>query len=230
MIGCESPSGKRWLRSTCRSAFPARSRESLAAPRSRRRSGGEPHAKTVRHLPTGTSHPIGMKRRADRTRARSGRVHDRGFQASEPDRASDVEVPSGAAVDPVGRPCERGRDRARRGRRWRSDPCDRSLRVFERLDWDVVVSPDRDDRRLWRCHASAHLGSARRRAGDAAGIAFLAIITAAITSTFVARAERERSIAEGVEDAALEDRLNARFTLSVRVSTVSNRCFTRTEG
>jgi voltage-gated potassium channel len=43
------------------------------------------------------------------------------------------------------------------------------------------------------------------------GIAFLAIVTAAITSTFVARAERERSLAEGVEDAALEDRLNARF-------------------
>jgi len=43
------------------------------------------------------------------------------------------------------------------------------------------------------------------------GIAFLAIITAAITSTFVARAERERSIAEGVEDAELEARLNARF-------------------
>jgi voltage-gated potassium channel len=49
------------------------------------------------------------------------------------------------------------------------------------------------------------------------GIAFLAIITAAITSTFVARAERERSLAEGVEDAALEQRLNARFdNLSAR--------------
>ena len=43
------------------------------------------------------------------------------------------------------------------------------------------------------------------------GIAFLAITTAAITSTFVARAERERSIAEGAEDAALEERLDARF-------------------
>jgi voltage-gated potassium channel len=40
------------------------------------------------------------------------------------------------------------------------------------------------------------------------GIAFIAIITAAITSTFVARAERE---AGEVEDAALEARLNARF-------------------
>jgi voltage-gated potassium channel len=43
------------------------------------------------------------------------------------------------------------------------------------------------------------------------GIAFLAIITAAITSSFIARAERERAVAEGVEDAALERRLNARF-------------------
>lgn len=43
------------------------------------------------------------------------------------------------------------------------------------------------------------------------GIAFLAILTAAITSSFVARAERERAIAEGVEGAALEARLEARF-------------------
>lgn len=43
------------------------------------------------------------------------------------------------------------------------------------------------------------------------GIAFLAIITAAITSTFVARAQRERSAVEGVEEAELEARLNARF-------------------
>ena len=43
------------------------------------------------------------------------------------------------------------------------------------------------------------------------GIAFLAIITAAVTSTFVVRAERERSIAEGAEDAALEERIDARF-------------------
>jgi len=43
------------------------------------------------------------------------------------------------------------------------------------------------------------------------GIAFLAITTAVITSTFVARAEQERAIAEGVEDAALEARLDARF-------------------
>jgi voltage-gated potassium channel Kch len=49
------------------------------------------------------------------------------------------------------------------------------------------------------------------------GIAFLAIVTAAITSTFVARAERERSIADGVEDAELEQRLNDRFdNLSAR--------------
>jgi voltage-gated potassium channel len=40
------------------------------------------------------------------------------------------------------------------------------------------------------------------------GIAFIAITTAAITSTFVARAERERAEAE---DGQLEARLNARF-------------------
>ena len=43
------------------------------------------------------------------------------------------------------------------------------------------------------------------------GIAFLAIITAAITSTFVARAEREREQAEETDDAALEARLEARL-------------------
>jgi voltage-gated potassium channel len=49
------------------------------------------------------------------------------------------------------------------------------------------------------------------------GISFLAIITAVITSSFVARAERERALAEDVEDAALEARLDARFDdLSVR--------------
>lgn len=39
------------------------------------------------------------------------------------------------------------------------------------------------------------------------GIAFLAIITAAITSTFVARAQRERGVAEDAADAAFEERL-----------------------
>jgi voltage-gated potassium channel Kch len=43
------------------------------------------------------------------------------------------------------------------------------------------------------------------------GIAFLAIITAAVTSTFVVRAERERGIADGAEEVALEERLDARF-------------------
>ena len=43
---------------------------------------------------------------------------------------------------------------------------------------------------------------------DAAGIAFLAIVTAAITSTFVARAEQERALAEAVDD---EARSEARF-------------------
>ena len=43
------------------------------------------------------------------------------------------------------------------------------------------------------------------------GIAFLAITTAVITSTFVARAEQERAVEEDAEDAALERRLDARF-------------------
>src|SRR5690242_6746243 len=38
------------------------------------------------------------------------------------------------------------------------------------------------------------------------GIAFLAIITAAITSSFVARAEREQHLAETAEEAALDER------------------------
>jgi voltage-gated potassium channel len=43
------------------------------------------------------------------------------------------------------------------------------------------------------------------------GISFVAIITAAITSSFVARAAREHALAEEVEDTALEARLDARF-------------------
>jgi voltage-gated potassium channel len=43
------------------------------------------------------------------------------------------------------------------------------------------------------------------------GIAFLAIITAAITSTFVARAQRERDLAEGVDEAAFEARVEGRL-------------------
>ena len=39
------------------------------------------------------------------------------------------------------------------------------------------------------------------------GIAFLAIITAAIASTFVTRAERERALAEGIDEAAFEARI-----------------------
>jgi voltage-gated potassium channel Kch len=43
------------------------------------------------------------------------------------------------------------------------------------------------------------------------GIAFLAIITAAITSTFVARAARERALAEGPDEAAFEKRVETRL-------------------
>jgi voltage-gated potassium channel len=43
------------------------------------------------------------------------------------------------------------------------------------------------------------------------GIAFIAIITAAITSTFVARAERELAAAGDEGEAELEARINARF-------------------
>ena len=43
------------------------------------------------------------------------------------------------------------------------------------------------------------------------GIAFIAIITAAVTSTFVVRAEREREAEAGVEEVALEKRMDARF-------------------
>ena len=39
------------------------------------------------------------------------------------------------------------------------------------------------------------------------GVALLAIITAAITSTFIARAQRERGLAEDVAGAAFEERL-----------------------
>jgi voltage-gated potassium channel len=43
------------------------------------------------------------------------------------------------------------------------------------------------------------------------GTAFIAIITAAITSTFVARATRERDAALHKDDVSEEDRVTARF-------------------
>jgi hypothetical protein len=43
------------------------------------------------------------------------------------------------------------------------------------------------------------------------GIAFLAITTAAIASTFVTRAGREREAAEGIEEAAFEARIETRL-------------------
>ena len=43
------------------------------------------------------------------------------------------------------------------------------------------------------------------------GIAFLTVTIAAITSTFVARAEAERDAAEAVEDQKEEDRIGARL-------------------
>ena len=43
------------------------------------------------------------------------------------------------------------------------------------------------------------------------GIAFLAILTAAITSTFVARAERERAAAEGRDEAVYSQQFQKRF-------------------
>jgi voltage-gated potassium channel len=43
------------------------------------------------------------------------------------------------------------------------------------------------------------------------GIAFLAILVAAITSTFVARAEREREQADAKEEDSGQERIDARF-------------------
>ena len=53
------------------------------------------------------------------------------------------------------------------------------------------------------------------------GIAFLAIITAAITSTFVARAQAERDAADQASDEVADDRLDARLVeLSQRLDRV----------
>jgi hypothetical protein len=43
------------------------------------------------------------------------------------------------------------------------------------------------------------------------GIAFLAIVTAAITSSFVAKAQRELALAEGAQEAEAEARIEARL-------------------
>ena len=48
------------------------------------------------------------------------------------------------------------------------------------------------------------------------GIAFVAIITAAITSTFVARAAQERAQTEGADTAAFEERVESRLNEQAR--------------
>ena len=62
------------------------------------------------------------------------------------------------------------------------------------------------------------------------GIAFLAIVTAAITSTFVARAAAERSADEQAQDDLADDRLDARLVeLSQRLDRVERLLIKLTE-
>jgi hypothetical protein len=60
------------------------------------------------------------------------------------------------------------------------------------------------------------------------GIAFLAIVVAAITSTFVARAAKERDIAQAADEDAARCESRPGWTASSGVSTGSNRCFAST--
>jgi voltage-gated potassium channel len=62
------------------------------------------------------------------------------------------------------------------------------------------------------------------------GIAFLAIVTAAITSTFVARAEAQRDAEAQAKDELAEDRLDSRLEdLSVRMDRVERLLIKLTE-
>jgi voltage-gated potassium channel len=62
------------------------------------------------------------------------------------------------------------------------------------------------------------------------GIAFLAIVTAAITSTFVARAEAQRDAAGQAEDDLADDRLDARLLdVSARMDRVERLLIKLTE-
>ena len=56
------------------------------------------------------------------------------------------------------------------------------------------------------------------------GIAFLAITTAAITSTFVARASKERETAHDADEDDAEVRIEARLKASTSAWTGSRRC------
>ena len=63
------------------------------------------------------------------------------------------------------------------------------------------------------------------------GIAFLAIVTAAITSTFVTRAEAQRDAAGQAEEDLADDRLDARLEeLSDRMDRVERLLIKLTEG
>ena len=62
------------------------------------------------------------------------------------------------------------------------------------------------------------------------GIAFLAIVTAAITSTFVARAEAQRGATEAADEELADNRLNSRLDdLSARMDRVERLLIKLTE-
>jgi len=76
---------------------------------------------------------------------------------------------------------------------------------------DVVVAADGDDRRVRRIVPREAIGRVIGAFIMLEGTAFIAIVTAAITSTFVARATRERDAALHKDEVSEEHRVTARF-------------------
>jgi len=76
---------------------------------------------------------------------------------------------------------------------------------------DVVGAPDRHDGRVRRRHAEPRQRQARRSGAHALGTAFVAIVTAVITSTFVARASRDYYAAQMKDLLSDRDFMATRF-------------------
>ena len=115
-------------------------------------------------------------------------------------RTADGAVPPKAGQRAERRSCHRQHDGGDRPRERPADEGARPPRVPEHLHRDVVGDPDRDDRRLRRRHAQGVAGRIVAAAVMLEGIAFVAIVTAAVTSTFVARATQQYDVAEADAD------------------------------
>ena len=174
-----------------------RARSSSLPRRSRPRS---PHRRDLRHARL--ARPRNRRRPVSEPAVCPSRAKGQGRPTAEPGRAPDDEVPARAAQAAHGSERDRDRDALVVVGGGVALPPARPQGVPEHLDRAVVRAPDGDHGRLRRRHPDARSGKLVASFVMLEGIAFVAIITAAVTSAFVARAQeaRSRAGAEAAEE------------------------------